>query len=77
MDTPAEAASGGEIATTTARSPTARTNVPVPTEATPRRHDSAEGCRARRARARARGTVGRAPAKAGATVWRGGEARAA
>lgn len=77
MDTAAEAASGGEVATATARPATARTNVPVPTKATPRRHDSAEGCRARRARARARGTVGRAPAKAEATVWPGGEVRAA
>ncbi|XP_072580913.1 uncharacterized protein [Vulpes vulpes] len=66
VDTATEAAGGGEVAPATARPATARADVPAPTEATPRRHDSAEGRRARRARARARGTVGRAGAEAGA-----------
>lgn len=53
-DAAAEAAGGGADAIGTGRPATARTAVPVPTEASPRRHDSAKGCQARRARARAR-----------------------
>lgn len=64
----AEAAGGGEDATGTARPAADRTAAPVPTEAAPRRHDSAKGCQARRAPARA---------KAEATARRGGDARVA
>ena len=45
----AEAAAGGEDATATARPATASAAVSEPAEAAPRRHDSAEGGRARRA----------------------------
>lgn len=67
-DARAEAAVGGEDATGPACPARAPAAVLVPTEGAPRRHDSAESCLARRARARA---------KAEATARRGGDARAA
>lgn len=79
-DAAAPAAAGGEDATATACPTAARAAVRVRTEAAPRRHDSAEGLGARRARARARGAAGQAGTREGGGDWRrllGGDARGA